>query len=35
MTPKSCALSRNCPEACPILDRFDVRFPQTKPNDAA
>ncbi|MGV3664289.1 MAG: hypothetical protein ACO1TE_29220 [Prosthecobacter sp.] len=24
---KSCALSRNCPEACPILDRFNVRLP--------
>ena len=23
---KFCSLSRNCPEACPILDRFDVRY---------
>lgn len=26
---KRCALSNNCPEACPILDRFDVRNPKS------
>ena len=25
--PRVCSLSANCPEACPILDRFDHRNP--------